>query len=466
MIDLTPYVESLGGKPVAVFGLGLSCLSAIKALVKAGASVTAWDDNEESRAKGKKAGASIAPLHEQSLDGYGALVLAPGVPLTHPSPHPVVERAQEAGVEILSDIEILHRCGHGLKTVGITGTNGKSTTTALMGHILDHAGRACVVGGNIGVPVLDMDLPQDKNGVIVMELSSYQLDLCPTFAPDIAALINLSQDHIDRHGSMEGYIAAKTRIFRGAGEAIIGVDDEFSAHIYDALVRGKERHALPVSIENALYSGVYVENGMLHDAIHAEHTPIGDVRNIRNLHGAHNIQNLAIAFAMCRSLDIESDVIMEALKTYPGLAHRQYLARIINGVSYVNDSKATNAEAAGKALHCHKNMYWIVGGKPKEGGLDGLEIYVDKIRKAYVIGEASEDFARWMEGFQVEHIKAQTMDHAVDLAHRDAQAAIGQPGGAGCVLLSPACASFDQYPSFEARGEHFTQLVDALEEGP
>lgn len=463
MIDVRAYVETLRGKPVAVFGLGISCLAAIRALVSAGAQVTAWDDQDAARLKGEEAGASILPIHEQSLEGYGALVLAPGVPLTHPAPHPVVERALEAGVEILSDIEILHRCGHGLKTIGVTGTNGKSTSTALVGHILEHAGRSALICGNIGVPVLDLDLPS-QGGLIVMELSSFQLDLCPKFAPDIAALINMSQDHIDRHGSMEGYVEAKKRIFRGSGDAILGVDDSYSANIYDQVNAEGTRHAVSVSAESPLYSGVYVSGGVLFDALGADSFEVGEVHNIRNLHGAHNIQNLAIAYAICRRVGLEPQEIYDALQTYPGLAHRQYLARIINGVSYVNDSKATNGEAAGKALNCHKNIYWIVGGKAKEGGLDGLELYVDKIRKAYLIGEASEEFAKWMDSFQVEYVKAETMDHAVDLAHRAAQDAIGEPGGGGCVLLAPACASFDQYTSFEERGDHFTALVAALEE--
>lgn len=432
MIDVTKFVETLGGKPVALFGLGISNIAAIKALVKAGAKVFAWDDSEERCAAAEEAGATIKNLVEEGLAGYGCLVLAPGVPLTHPAPHPVVERAQAAGVEILCDIEILHRCDHGRKTIGITGTNGKSTTTALIGHVLNECGIKAVIGGNIGKAALDLDLiprvpmmdgPQGRPSesghakeVIVLELSSYQIDLCPTFKPDIAVLLNVTPDHIDRHGDMEGYKAAKMRLFAD--------------------------HDRQVKIA------------------YPEIDPC--VRACQNMTGDHNLQNASAALQVCEALGLNRDDILAAIKTFPGLAHRQYPVRVINGVSYINDSKATNAEATGRALVCYRNIYWIVGGKPKEGGLNGLEPYRDHIAHAYLIGEAAADFGAWLDNHAVPHEVSETLDRAVVKAHRAAQEGRGQPGGAGVVLLSPACASFDQFKSFEERGDLFTTLVDEL----
>ena len=462
MIDISAYTETLDGKPVAVFGLGKSCLAVVHALKKAGVDVTAWDDREAARKEGQKVGARIKPVHEHSLEGYGALVLAPGIPLTHPEPHEVVKRAQDAGVEILSDIEILHRTHHGRRTIGITGTNGKSTTTSLIGHILKEAGMDVVIGGNIGHAALDLDMP-NEDGVFVLELSSFQLDLCPTFSPDIGVLLNITPDHLDRHGDMKGYAAAKAQIFRGAGTAVIGMDDDPSRGVCKDVEKAEERAVIPISIQKTLDHGVFVDDGILFDASAGEAIELGSIDKIQKLFGVHNMQNAAVAYAACKSADVEPEVIYEALQTYPGLVHRQYPVRIINGVAYVNDSKATNAAAAVKALACHSNIQWIVGGRAKSGGLDGAEIYIDRVKKAYLIGEAAEDFAIWMERYDIVYEVSGTMEQAVASAHGAAQNARGEPGGAGCVLLSPACASFDQYDSFEARGDHFTQLVSDID---
>ncbi len=436
MIDVSPFVNSLNGKPVAVFGLGLSNMAAIKALVAAGASVTAWDDNTSRHDEAAILGASLKGLSAKDLSIYGCLVLAPGVPFTH-NPHAVVVAAQDSGIEILCDIEILHRCDHGVKTIGITGTNGKSTTTALIGHILNACGIHAAIGGNIGTPALALDLPRAEKGAIVLELSSYQLDLCTTFAPDIAVLLNLSPDHIDRHGNMDGYVAAKKRIFRGAGAAVIGADDDLSIALA-AEIKGV-RNVYQISATDDAVQGL----------------------DIPTLRGTHNHQNMAAAYQVAQLMGLSHDDIIAAMHSFGGLAYRQFLVRVMGAVSYINDSKATNADAAAKALDSFTNIHWIIGGRAKDGGLSGLEHYKDRIECAYIIGEAADDFAKWCLKNDVAYEMCGTMDQAVAKAHDHTQGVTV----ATTVLLSPACASFDQYSGFEARGDDFTAHVMNLEEG-
>ncbi len=462
MIAIDPFLASIARRPVGVFGLGLSGMATLRALVAAHAQLVAWDDLPEKREQAQKLGVRVEPLAERDLSGLGALVLAPGVPLYFPAPHPVVQRAREAGVEILCDIEILHRCGHGRKTIGITGTNGKSTTTALTGHILNHCGVPSSVGGNIGRAALDLPMPPE-DGAFVLEISSYQADLCTTFTPDIAVLLNITPDHIDRHGSMEGYIAAKARMLEGPGHAVVGVDDEASLALFHAVREAGRRVVIPVSVRGDVAGGVHVEEGRLYDAMEGKSVLVGNL-NTPTLPGAHNAQNAAAAYAVARILGIDPAEALEAMRSYPGLPHRQQMIRALGGVSYVNDSKATNADAAGKALACYRKIYWIAGGRPKAGGLNGLEPFMDRIRHAFLIGEAAEDFAAWLDNHGVAHSFSQTLDRAVADAHALAQGERGQPGGTGTVLLSPACASFDQFRSYEHRGEAFARLVMALEE--
>lgn len=434
MIDVSKFVETLDGKPIAVFGLGMSNIAAIKALVAAGARVTAWDDNEAHLRAAEDAGATLKDLSEENLSQYGCLVLAPGVPYAF-NPHPVVEKAKKSGIEILCDIEILSRIGHGIKTICITGTNGKSTTTALIGHILNECGVNAAVGGNIGTPALALDLPEGEKRAIVLELSSYQLDLCPKFSPRIAVLLNISPDHIDRHGDMDAYVAAKKRIFRGVGDAVIGVDDELSEKLADDVTSRMERKVYRIYARDPMVSGL----------------------EIQTLRGLHNQQNMSAAYNVASLMELEHDDIIAAMRTFPGLPHRQYLVRTIGDVQYINDSKATNADAASRALDSFDHIYWIAGGKPKEGGLTGVEHFDDRIECVYLIGEAADDFAQWCEEQDIKYEICGTMDRAVTRAHEDAQ-----DEGEGFVLLSPACASFDQYNSFEARGDHFTAIVNAL----
>jgi len=461
MIDTTAFVRSLNGKPIAVFGIGLSGTATVEALVAGGADVVAWDDNEEARGWAASAGACIENLTDAEMSNFSVLVLSPGVPLHFPEPHPVAQKAKEAGLDIIGDLEILHRCHHGLKTIGITGTNGKSTTTSLIGHILSQSGVDCVVGGNIGKAVLGLDLP-GPGGVFVLEISSYQMDLCPTYRPDISILLNITPDHLDRHGTMENYAIAKEHIFEGPGTAVCGVDDSFSQVIYDKVVAAKTRDAIPVSVMKEVSGGVYALNGKLYDAQNGTVEEISDLSAIPTLRGVHNHQNICMAYAACRAYGLSADTIIEQVKTYPGLPHRQFLVRVINGVGYVDDSKATNAEAASKAIASFNNIYLIAGGRPKTGGLEGLQPLLERIRHAYLIGEAAEDFSKWLNNYGIPNTISHTIDIAVIEAHAAAQQARGEPGGAGTVLLSPACASWDQFRNFEHRGQVFADIVNHL----
>jgi UDP-N-acetylmuramoylalanine--D-glutamate ligase len=461
MIDTKPFVKTLNGKAVAVFGLGLSGLSTVESLIKGGADIVAWDDDVQKQEAAQALGARVINLLTIDFSSIGALVLSPGVPLHFPEPHPIAQKASQAGVPIIGDLEILYLCNHGRETIGITGTNGKSTTTALTGHILAQSGIACTVGGNIGKPVLSLQ-PPAIGGVYVIEMSSYQIDLCPTYRPDISVMLNLTPDHLDRHGDMNGYAKAKERIFDGEGVAICGVDDSYSNDMCDRVAKVAQRKVIPISVKKETKGGVFVKDGHLFDDSADEMINVGDVSSLPTLPGAHNHQNICAAYAACRAMNVSSPEIYEHLKSYPGLAHRQFPVRVINGISYVNDSKATNADATSKALVCYRNIYLIAGGRPKDGGLNGLEPFIDRVRHMYLIGEAMEDFAKWADNHGVSYTKSHTLDVAVLEAHHDAQAARGEPGGAGTVLLSPACASWDQYSSFEHRGDSFAALVNTL----
>jgi UDP-N-acetylmuramoylalanine--D-glutamate ligase len=453
MVDVSSLKSELDGEPVAVFGLGISGLSTAKALIDGGIEVHAWDDKKENCQKAKELGAVITDLTQESLEPFAFLLLAPGVPYTF-EPHKVVLNAQKYDTEIIGDLELLHRCRHGLKTIGITGTNGKSTTTALMVHVLNECGLKAVMGGNIGKPVFDLDL-SDKDTILVLEISSYQMDLCPTFRPDISILLNITSDHLDRHGSMKNYVEAKARILEGTGVAFIGVDDDFTQELFNRAFFNGERKVYPFSVTTKITEGYYAANNILYRNRGGEDIEIGALDNLETLKGNHNQQNILSVYAVAKTLDINDSAIFKALKTFPGLPHRQYLVTKENNVAYVNDSKATNAEAAAKALASYDNIFWIAGGRPKKGGLEGLEIFKDKVRKAYLIGEAAKEFSVWLKknGFEYEICK--TLDKAVTKARKDAEKAEGE----AVVLLSPACASWDQYTSFEKRGEAFEQKI-------
>jgi UDP-N-acetylmuramoylalanine--D-glutamate ligase len=455
MIDLSSYAQSLGKKRIAVFGLGMSGLSSVKALVKAGITVTAYDDKPENCDKAKAFGAEIEDLSHADLSVFDFLVLAPGVPYTY-NPHAVVQNAQKYNVEIIGDLELLHRANHGVKTIGITGTNGKSTTTALLNHVLNECGKKSLMGGNIGKSVLDLDLNDIE--VLVIEVSSYQMDLCPSFRPNISMLLNITPDHLDRHGSMKAYVEAKANILDGDGLGVICTDDDYTMALFDKAFCGDSpRRILPVSVQDEVVESVFVKKNTLYKNHAGENVKITDLQSLETLKGVHNQQNIVCAYAVCKELGLDDDKIINALATYSGLPHRQYIVTTKNNVTYINDSKATNAEAAAKALASYEDIYWIVGGRSKEAGLKGLSIFKDKIKKSYLIGEATEEFSKWFQKYDFNFEAFETLNQATEAAHNDAQ-----KENQGTVLLSPACASWDQFPSFEARGDAFTQKVLSL----
>jgi UDP-N-acetylmuramoylalanine--D-glutamate ligase len=451
-------LDNSAGKTVAVLGLGLSGLSAARAYMKGGAEVRAWDDSAERRAAATSAGVPVVDLTGSEWKDIDQLFLSPGIPHTHPAPHPVVTLARAHDAEIVGDIELLARAVPAAKYIAITGTNGKSTTTALIGHILDTAGERVEVGGNLGTPALDLE-PLDRSGCYVLELSSYQLELTPSAEFDVAILLNISADHLERHGGLDGYTEAKRRILGACrGTAIIGVDDPVCAAIYEESSKGGIATVIPISGTKPVANGVYAVDGMLYDDIDGERVaavPLGDVET---LPGSHNAQNAAAAYAAARAAGLSRERIAAGIRGYPGLAHRQQLIGVIDGVRYVNDSKATNPDAAARALSCYHGIFWIAGGRAKEGGLEIIEPYLSRVRYAFLIGEAAMDFSAMLADKVALEVSG-----ALETAVRDAHRMIGREKcDEAVVLLSPACASFDQYPNFEARGDDFSRCVALL----
>jgi UDP-N-acetylmuramoylalanine--D-glutamate ligase len=461
---MTP-VTGFAGQSVALFGLGGSGVATALALQAGGARLVAWDDSEAARKRAAAAGIALGDLAAMPWRDFAALVLSPGVPLTHPKPHWVVDRAHAAGLAIIGDIELFCRerraLAPGAPFVAVTGTNGKSTTSALTAHILRSGGFAVELGGNIGTAILAL-APPDAKRVHVIECSSYQIDLAPSLDPTIGLMLNVSPDHLDRHGSVETYAAVKAKLVEGADLALIGVDDAFGEAMGAARhwrnARHPERRNLPVSVERRLDFGVFVEAQRIIVIDERGERTLANLAGVGRLRGTHNAQNAAFAAAAAERLGLSSQAIQAGLESFPGLQHRMEQIGQIGRVLFVNDSKATNADAAEKALLSFDTIHWIVGGKPKEGGLASLAPLFGKIRKAYLIGEASEAFAGELDG-RVDFERCGSMETAVARAAADAALnAAAEP----VVLLSPACASFDQYPNFEVRGDHFRALVEAL----
>jgi len=454
-------VEAFRGEMVAVMGLARSGLAAAEALLAGGAQVLAWDDAPGRRDTAQRRGIPLADLGETSFAPIKALVLSPGIPLTHPKPNSVAAAARAAGTPIIGDIELLARAVPEARFVGVTGTNGKSTTTALIAHILGSVGRKIAVGGNLGTAALSLDR-LGADGIYVLELSSYQLDLIDRAAFDVAVWLNLTPDHLDRHGGMDGYIAAKRRIFknaRGTAAAIIGIDDSPSRKVADALAHENAWRVTRISVISESMGGVVVKHGCIIDETGRSAEKVIDLNEMPLLPGRHNWQNAAAAYAATRALGLARADIVAGIASFPGLAHRQERVATRGEVRFINDSKATNADAAATALACYDAIYWIAGGVPKAGGIAALTPYFSRIRRAFLIGDAARDFAATL-GAKVPHEISGTLDRAVAAAFAAAQAA----GGPAVVLLSPACASFDQFSDFEARGEAFRALVNTLPE--
>lgn len=460
---MTP-VTTFAGKTVAVFGLGGSGLASCHALKAGGAEVIACDDSADRMAGAARAGFITADLRTVSWAGFAALVLTPGVPLTHPQPHWTVLAARAAGVEVIGDVELFcrERKAHAPDApfIAITGTNGKSTTTALIAHLVREAGFDTQMGGNIGTAILSLEPPRTGR-VHVIEMSSYQIDLTPSLDPTVGILLNVTPDHIDRHGTLEHYAAVKERLVAGVqmnGTAIVGVDDSWCSKIADRLAQAGKR-VLRISVEHPLADGLTVDGSRIVENAGGAQSVIVDLANIGSLRGLHNAQNAAAASAAVRALGVSLDVLQKGLRSFPGLAHRMEQVGYLGTTLFVNDSKGTNADAAAKALSSFTDIFWIAGGKAKEGGIAPLAGFFPRIRKAYLIGDAANDFSRTLEG-KVPYEISVTLDVAVANAARDAaEAGLAAP----VVLLSPACASFDQFRNFEIRGDRFRELVLALD---
>jgi UDP-N-acetylmuramoylalanine--D-glutamate ligase len=449
-------ITTSAGRRIAVFGLGGSGIATVQALLAGGAEVVAWDDSEAARAAAVAAGVPVDDWRNAEFGAFHALVLAPGVPLTHPEPHWSVLLARQAGVEIIGDIELFARERRAVcpdaPFIAITGTNGKSTTTALIAHILRAAGVDVQIGGNFGPAVLGLE-PFSPHRHYVVECSSFQIDLAPTLDPTVGVHLNVSEDHLDRHGTMAAYAAVKERLVQGASMAVVGIDDPWSRAMADRRehLGGETKR---ISTAGPVPHGVWAVGGRLTEPQGGLRMVVADLHGHAVLRGVHNAQNAAAAVAATRSLGLGLDEVRAGLISFPGLAHRMEPVGRIGRVTIINDSKATNADAAARALASFERIYWIAGGKPKTGGITSLSAFFPRIARAYLIGAAADEFAHTLGGAVPADIMG-ALDAAIPAAIADAAAS----GEDAVVLLSPACASFDQFRNFEARGDHFRRLV-------
>ena len=462
-------VRGYDGHRVAVLGLGRSGLPTVAALRAGGAEVVAWDDGAAARERAEADGIAVRDLTRAvAWDGVKALVVSPGIPHLYPAPHPAVAAAWDAGVAVDNDVGLFFRSfatpawddfDRAPQVVSITGSNGKSTTTALLAHVLEGSGRPVQMGGNIGRGVLDLD-PAEDGMVVVLELSSYQIELARALQPDIAVFLNISPDHLDRHGGMGGYFAAKRRLFTqgGPSRSIIGIDETEGRFLANAMREeaGTGDPVIAISVtRKPAGKGWYVvaRKGFLAEWRLGRQVASIDLRDVAGLPGEHNHQNACAAYAAARSLGMGPRQIEPRLASYPGLPHRAQTIAEWRGVRIVNDSKATNADAASRSLGSFERVRWIAGGRPKAGGIEPLRPLFGLVAKAYLIGEAADAFAVTLAN--VPHAVCGTLEVAVTAALEEAE-----PGDT--LLLAPACASFDQFSSFEARGEMFEALVRRL----
>ncbi len=461
-------VKGYKGQKVAVLGLGRSGLATAAALRAGGAEPLLWDDSPEARARAEAEGFACTDLTRQGvLEGAACLVTSPGIPHLYPQPNRVIARALELGVPVDNDIGLFFRSFGSAdwddfetppKVVCVTGSNGKSTTTALIDHILQVAGRPTQMAGNIGKGVLSIDPPQDGE-VVVLELSSYQTDLARALTPDVAVFTNLSPDHLDRHAGMGGYFAAKRRLFAEGGpdRAVVGVDEVEGRFMANQLAMGPgDDRVIRISSGQKLEGfgwSVFARKGFLAEWRRGKQMASIDLRGVAGLPGAHNHQNACAAYAACRALGVAPKLIEGAFHSFAGLPHRSQLVGEKGGVRFINDSKATNVDSAAKALQAFPRIRWIAGGMGKDGGLKGIEPFLGSVVKAYLIGHSARDFT--LQIGDTPHEICETMARAVARAADEAEA--GE-----VVLLAPAAASFDQYPNFEKRGDDFTAQVKAL----
>jgi UDP-N-acetylmuramoylalanine--D-glutamate ligase len=450
MTSFAPFA----GQRIAVVGLGRAGLPAALRLRAWGAEVTAWDDGAAARDAAERAGLAVRDLASGAF-AFDALMLSPGIPHILPAPHPVAARARSAGVPILADVEFLFRAvrasGSAARFIGITGTNGKSTTTALIHHLLSNAGQASEVGGNLGPAALGLNMLGD-DGSYTLEMTSYMLERLATIRFNSGVMLNLSADHLDRHGNMAAYAAAKTEIFarqEPCDLAVLGQDDAMTA----GLARAVRARLVPISGLRRVAGGLWADGASLRD----DAGEIADLRAAPALPGSHNAQNAAAAAAVALDHGVTREQVAAGLATFPGLPHRQERVGTLGGVVFVNDSKATNADSAARALASYDRVVWIAGGIAKEGGIESLAPFFPRIGKALLIGRDGPAFAATLAAHGVAHEVADTLDAAVGAA-----AAAARSGAAPVVLLSPACASFDQFSGFDARGDRFRALVQAM----
>lgn len=428
---------------VAVFGLGKTGLSVINALTKSSAKIYAWDDNKEQIANAKKIYKECNFTHPNEYNWHeiSTLILSPGVPIPT---HWVVKLARSFDCKIKSDIELfLETKTTSQKVVGITGTNGKSTTTSLIGHILKSTGKKVAIGGNLGVPILDLERDAE---IYVIEFSSFQLELINKMNVDISVLLNITPDHIDRHGSMNNYIATKLKLINSSKIAVIGCDNKITADVFNKFTGNK----IPISASmSPSLSSQCLGTGKLEN----HSLSVSDVK----INLVSNVENIVAAHAVCKLLRVDSSTIVNEIKSFPGLRHRNEFLGKIHNVLFINDSKATNSESTEKAILSYKNIYWIVGGKSKKGGIESLIKHFTKIRKAFLIGESTEVFANIMEN-KIDYMKCYNLENAFKLAFEEAINSKEEVA----ILLSPACSSFDQWKNFEERGEAFCRMFENL----
>lgn len=453
-------------KNIGVFGLGVSGVATCEALVASGARVYSFDENRAARDKTADTEYRCEHPKNWPWKEMEAVIVSPGVPLTHPKPHAIVSKARMEKIPVIGDTELFARALNKLderarpRVVGVTGSNGKSTTTALIGHILNQAGEDVYVGGNIGEAVLS--LPAFENEAIyVLELSSFQLDLTESLRLNAAAFLNLSPDHIERHGSVEGYLKSKKRIFDNQTRddlAVIGVDDDYAQSVCTELMARNVAEVRPVSSGSALGRGVYALDGKVYCNLDGKALLAGDLNGARSLRGPHNHQNAAAAIAVCEKLGVSPALAVKAAHRFEGLAHRLEEVGRNGKVLFINDSKATNADATARALTAFEDIFWIAGGKPKEGGVESLKPMLDRVRSVYLIGEAAAEFEAQLRG-SVHCVLCGDLENAVAAA---SAAAAQSDAKNPVVLLSPACASYDQFKNFVERGDKFRALVSEL----
>ena len=457
--------RGVAGQKLVVLGLGRTGLSAARSIVAGGGTALCWDDSEEARTRAESEGLTIHDVSKRAAwEGVAALIVSPGIPHLYPEPNKWIARAMDAGVPVDNDIGLFFRSLSAPewdrydrlpRVIAVTGSNGKSTTAALIDHCLKVAGTESQLAGNIGRGVMDIEPPGD-GGVVVLELSSYQTELARALTPDVAVFTNISPDHLDRHGGMGGYFAAKRRLFAEGGpdRAVIGVDEAEGRFLANQLSEGPgDDRVIRVSVEAKLDGPgwlVFARRGFLSEYRKARQVSSVDLRTIPGLPGVHNHQNACAAYAALRSVVLAPKLIEQGLRSFEGLPHRSQIVGEKNGVVFVNDSKATNVDAAAKALQAFERIRWIVGGQVKDGGLAALRPHLGSVAKAYVIGRQAREIA--LEIADIPHEVCETMAVAVSRAAEEA-------GSGDTVLLAPAAASFDQYDNFEKRGEDFMAEV-------